>query len=714
MPVSFEEAQQIPEFLEAAARRRHPHLPAFWQIIMTMQVNLVNPNTNAIRPFAEFTHRRAYDPLYWRFAESAYHWLVFLHRADLTAQGLARIGPTKPGLVEKLRKTLASHEINHVRKRRGAREAHPAGQAYKRIYMTEADFMLGEGAMEFLAYPSGRVLNSQVADIPTSEYDKGRYVDEMVTALKNMVGKDEGMKAQVKQVATTSASVFESLAWRLFIACRQAQIGKPKVSPWATSYYYRKYPNFQARWNDLIHFVSTNKAAVSNLFLSSYFVRFAADPYKERSTKRQNAVTNNDKADKKRAGLQAIATLAGNPPPANANNAAVENAQPEANADQNANQAAQDFVAAAGAAGTQAQGAQEAQGPAFTRPQDVNIVNDGWINYQKNDFEALYEIHEAQVQAYAEDDADAAEDNDDAIEDDNDEVDDGDSEFDDDNANLANHGSDWGDNESEVSDDETRERRRRRNAARAPAAPGALLNQNGLGQAMAGPAMPILSHRPPPAQAGQAPQHHAFHGPVLPAPRRQQVAPWGPIQPPPPPNQPLNFPQGQHGQFHPPGFNQRFQANHQTPSRQPAIPMGFETPAQRNVAAGYGTPARPGSYANRPGPNLQVHPMPQPAQPIQFRCINPAAQVQSPALAGPAFVPRRVITPSSERDRLLRENQQAASATRPVNPAEVMGFPPPVIHNAPVQQAAERQAASHPPQSQPANGQFASSAGPAS
>lgn len=184
---------------------------------VTMQVNLVNPNTNAIRSFAEFTHRRAYDPLYWRFAESAYHWLVFLHRADLTAQGLARIGPTKPGLAEKLRKTLASHEISHARKRT-PRENHPAGQAYKRIYMTEADFMVGEGVMEALAYPTGRVLQSQIADIPTSEREKGQYIDEMVTALENMIGKDEGMKAQVKQVKATSASVFESLAWRLFVS----------------------------------------------------------------------------------------------------------------------------------------------------------------------------------------------------------------------------------------------------------------------------------------------------------------------------------------------------------------------------------------------------------------------------------------------------------------------------------------------------------------
>lgn len=239
MPVSFQNAQGIREYLEDAARHRDPHLPALWNVIskshllpalshmktaanrnrlsVIIQVNLIDPATKAIRSFAEFTHRRAYDPMYGRFAESVYEWLIFLHRADLTAEGLAKIGHTKPGLVEKLKKTLASHEIGHPRKAR-ARENHPAGQAYKRIYMTEADFMVGEGAMEYLGRPNAQILESQIRDIPTSETEKLRYVDEMVTALKNMAGKLPGFENQVNHVKKTSASIFETLAWRLFVS----------------------------------------------------------------------------------------------------------------------------------------------------------------------------------------------------------------------------------------------------------------------------------------------------------------------------------------------------------------------------------------------------------------------------------------------------------------------------------------------------------------
>ncbi|KAK3502208.1 hypothetical protein B0T13DRAFT_395580 [Neurospora crassa] len=631
MPVSFDHAQRVPEFLEAAARVRDPNLVAYWKIIMTIQVNLVNPVNNVVRRFAEFTRRRAYDPHYSHFAESVYQWLVFLHRAGLTAEGLAKIGPTKPGMVEKLRRTLASHELGHSRKK--TREHHPAGQAYKRVYMTEADFMVGDGVMEVLGYPAGPVLNSEVADIPTSEPDKVQYVDQMVTALKNMVGRDRGMEAQVKQVMATSASVFESLAWRLFIACRQAQLGKPKVSPWATSYYYRKYDNFQSRWDDLIHFVQTNKAAVSNLFLSSYFARFAADPYKERSTKQQNAKTNNDKADKKRAGDEAIATLAGNPLPANITTAGGNQVQPLANSE-NAEGAAEDFVAAAGAAGAAVQGPRQPQEPVFARPQHINMANDGWIDYTENNFEALYRMHEAQleaynaeVKAYNEQKNTAAMDSDSEFEDDDDDLMDNDNFADEDHNGEApdepNYRADYNDVFDDIygmSDDETRERRRQNvSAARAPAAPP---NNTGIVPIMADPAMPILASRLPPTQAGPAVESHSY-----------------------------------------------------------------------------------GLSIRRPVLNqIQATHVPQISQPVQSQFSAPRGQGQSPARPLADVVPRRIITPASERARLLRENEKAASTVRPDSPAAFVGYSSPVFPSRPLQQVTPSQAAPQPLRLQPAHG----------
>ncbi|KAK1779777.1 hypothetical protein QBC45DRAFT_477474 [Copromyces sp. CBS 386.78] len=603
-----------------------------------------------------------------------------------------------------------------------------------------------------------------------------------------MAGKLPGMETQVNQVKKTSASVFESLAWRLFVASRLAQLGKLKVSPWATSYYWRKYHTWKTRWNDLIRFVSTNKAAVSNLFLSIFLVRFAADPCKEQTAKVTNLKTNNERAEKKRAGDEALATLAGNASPA-----VAENAQPvaEANAELNADLAANDLVAAAGAAGVEGQDAddqddQEPRGPAFERPQDLRIAQDGWINYQENDFEAMYDIHRDQLEAFkAKKNSDAQVDNNAAIEDNNTGADDGNNGLNDNNANQGNGGHNQADDVKNMYD-EICERRRHGNAARAAAplvAPhnhsAHNQNQNRGGPAMAGPGMPppippmqAFHQQPHPANGAQQPSfvqqrfidqwpgeapaglvnnHHGFgvavqqhpvHGsnrqqaphpgsfhqgrqsshqqrpqPLAPvaAPQgvatpmpcynqpdrpRQQVTQSGhAMQPPPEVYQDIHAQPGRRGQFQSPGFKQQ--------SMQPALLMGFATPArphqgqsshffspaQEGVPAGYGTPARMGTLRR-----------PRPAQ-VQS---SPVGQVQHTPPAGPGFIPSGVMTPASKGAGLLREheNQQAVNAVVPVSPAQVLGFPPPVVRNTAPQQAATPQ----PAQLQPANGQSAFSA----
>lgn len=416
--------------------------------------------------------------------------------------------------------------------------------------------------------------------------------------------------------------------------------------------------------------MNTNKAAVSNLFLSSYFARFAADPYKERSTKNQNAKTNNSKADKKRAGDQAIATLAGNPLPPQTNIAAEGNFQPHVNAE-NGEQAAQDFVAAAGAAAAETQGPREPQAPIFARPQGINMASDGWIDYTENNFEALYRMHEAQleaynaeVKAYHEQKNAAATESYSDFEDDNDDLIDGDNFIhEDDNGNTPNgqnDGVDYSDIFDDiygVSDDETRERRRQEaSAARAPAAlPNMPLNGSGSGPTMSSLAMPIFAARPTLTQPSSAARTHASSGLMQPTPpgtRIQQVA--------------------------------------HRPFAVPAVPNS-------SPQEGLQFPARPGPGIRRPGPDHV-------RQPVQFQSSPPMAQVQSPARPLPNVVPRRIITPASERARLLRESQQPA----------VMSIPPPAIHNAPPQQAAKPQAAPVAPQLQPSHGRLDSSAGPAS
>ena len=355
--------------------------------------------------------------------------------------------------------------------------------------------------------------------------------------------------------------------------------------------------------------------------------------------------------------------------PLQANIVAEGNAQPHINAG-NGEQAAQDFLAAAGAAGAQAEGRQKPQEPIFARPQSIDMANDGWINYQENNFEALYRMHEAQleaynaeVKAYNEQKNAAATESYSDFEDDDDLQDDSnyaDVDNNGDAPNGQNNGVDYTeifDDIYGVSDDETRERRRQEvSAARAPAAlPNMPLNGSGSGPTMSGLAMPVFAARPTRTQPSPATRPHASSGlkqPTPPGTRIQQVA-----------HRPLAV---------------------------PAAPNN--SPREE-----FQSPARPGPNIRRPGPD-------QVRQPVQSQSSAPMAQVQSPARPLPNVVPRRIITPASERARLLRESQQPA----------VTGITPPAIHNAPPQQAAKPQAAPGTPQLQHAHDRFDPSAGPAS
>ena len=70
----------------------------------------------------------------------------------------------------------------------------------------------------------------------------------------------------------------------------------------------------------------------------------------------------------------------------------------------------QGVVAAAGAAGAAGAGGQGAQAqnegeegerqPNFERPQGLQVGQDGWINYQDNDFMVMYDIHRAQIENF--------------------------------------------------------------------------------------------------------------------------------------------------------------------------------------------------------------------------------------------------------------------------------------------------------------------------
>ncbi|KAK3399667.1 hypothetical protein B0T20DRAFT_349819 [Sordaria brevicollis] len=703
MPTTFSLAQGVPATLFQMANARDPRLADFWRILS--KLSLPQPI------------RGMYDQRYIQFAESCYQWLAFLHKSDLTAEGLAKIGPTKPGLVDQLRTTLASHELAPLpRKQKKERELHPAGQAYKRVFMTEADFQVAEGALQSLSQPTHRLRATHTADIPTTEEHKARCIEQMVNALKNMVDRDEGMEIQVKQVQATSASLLETLAWRLF----QAQ------------------------------------TAVANLFLPTYFDRFAADPTKERAAKAANKRTNQGKADQKRQGDLAIAVLNGE-------------AQPQGDAAQNANQAAEQVVAAAGAT--------NAQGPQFARPPNVGMTADGWIVYQENNLDAIYQTHIAQANQHAlmvaagvqvnppqnpgvvPDNAPVVNNNPGVVPNNAPVVNN--------HPGLANNNGGVQDQNGMVNDimdfaqnnaaedydandfamlDEMFGGPNDQNVAAVPApmppnAPGP--DNNGAGPMMAGApmavppqqqqAMPMpqqagpfarppaqghpmlnaqgvpmqgqqqanpgnhgqIPHRPsgmPPApnngpqQPIQSPRGNGHPGLpqpgpqlMMPAPRRPNAAP-GFIQAPSTPRQQMAGPQ--QGQQHASGSRQQMPANMNTPARHEAAPAMVQTPARPINPRAMQSVRRP-RPAQMPIPQLQAIPLNLP-------------QVQ--ARPAPAQNRARLMAPASESPRLNPGNQQPQTPAGPVNPAEIRGFPPPGRNNVPPQQAAHPQQAMQPQQ----------------
>ena len=473
--------------------------------------------------------------------------------------------------------------------------------------------------------------------------------------------------------------------------------------------------------------------------------------------------------------------------------------------------AVNDFVAAAGAADAEGQDeegqdaqAQVAQpqtppqprGPDFERPQDLQITQDGWINYQENDFTVMYDIHRQQLENYnAENDAEADDDNNGAMQHDNAQDNDGNNGVPghngfNNNDNPGRSARNEGDGESDMA----RQRRIQRHEAMSAAAPVAPRNQNTLNRG--GPNMTGLSqhqhqanraHQPALSQhglvqwPGEAPvdplnnnpgfggpvqqnqsrgnnrqveshgsgftparengprqqfqlpvrpatpqpgsTHRGMLGPLQKAPRHQQAPPRAPtMQPPTEVFRVIHGPPGLRGQLQSPGFNQHPGPRHQheTPSGQRPLPMGFVTPARphqaqpphfsnpaQGVPAGYGTVVRPGQHYTGSG-HGHATPIQHRPHPARMHPATPRGQIQRTHLTGPVSFRRPAMPLASERARLPRENQQAASAPRPVHSSQIMGFPPPVARNAPPQQLFTPQ----PVQQQPANAQSASSAGP--
>ncbi|KAK1779775.1 hypothetical protein QBC45DRAFT_373937 [Copromyces sp. CBS 386.78] len=200
--------------LEAAAAINDPRLHVWWEIIILLNDNLVSPGTGVIRPFNAYYGIPAQHRT---FAERAYRWLRMHHFSGTTRYALARIGPTKPGLVAQTRDGMMRHELS--RARRPTRVlCSPEQQAFPAKITSETMVWATDGALKSITAITPRPETLQ--DIPHTFGQMLPYVRLVADALSDrseIIDKKETSR-QVRLVKCTSGTVFEDTAWFLVVS----------------------------------------------------------------------------------------------------------------------------------------------------------------------------------------------------------------------------------------------------------------------------------------------------------------------------------------------------------------------------------------------------------------------------------------------------------------------------------------------------------------
>ncbi|KAK3399655.1 hypothetical protein B0T20DRAFT_349755 [Sordaria brevicollis] len=287
--------------LEAAAADNSPHLENAWEIILHIQENLVMHDGRV----AALASLKIWDNQYDGFAAHAYSWLRVHHESNTSEAAIAGISHTRPRLKEQISESLATHErANRPRNQ----EKGEVDQSFPDTIESEADFWSQEAIAKSLNNTTPSL--SQIADIPRTSEEHATYIREMFDALKNTEGiLEKATNIKVEIVKSTSGRVFLDIAWVLLREAKTFQLGKPNVKPWCTTFIYEQYPTMRARWNDMVGFFNTSKAAVANLIVAHNEKRFAGNPKGEKSRKVQNDKTNKGKATKIQTNRDKATTL---------------------------------------------------------------------------------------------------------------------------------------------------------------------------------------------------------------------------------------------------------------------------------------------------------------------------------------------------------------------------------------------------------------------
>ncbi|KAK3399668.1 hypothetical protein B0T20DRAFT_477508 [Sordaria brevicollis] len=299
-------ARNITQLFQEAARVNDPRLEGWWNTIVDLHTNLTDTTTGVMRPLGYFFARYpTQDPM---FVRTAYTWITFHSESGTIKAAIEKIGHTRPGLVNELRSPitgLSQYELSTAkRKDKGERPHHN----FTPIIHNDADSWATSGALKSINN-NEEVDPETTVDVPRTPEFKVEYVRLIVQALLDTTHKFEGDLKDVGILNFTTVRTLEQVAWDFLESLIDAQEGRPCVYPWATVYHHERYNSFEARFEQAMIFLSTSKAACTNLLQASVLARFANGPVFEYKKKEANK-HNNGRKDTILADLRARAAAA--------------------------------------------------------------------------------------------------------------------------------------------------------------------------------------------------------------------------------------------------------------------------------------------------------------------------------------------------------------------------------------------------------------------
>lgn len=179
-----------------------------------MQNNIMDPATEALRPFAFF--ETLYPNQNPDLVRQAYNELKAHNRARTIRLYIEALGPTKPGLLNQLKSPetgLAAHEIST--KRRKDRATQP-DQTFTATIQSNAEHWATSGALKSINNKRN-VDPATIQDVPTTVDEKMDCVRRIVDQIIDMRYKLNGDVHEARVVSFSSPKLLEVLGWDILV-----------------------------------------------------------------------------------------------------------------------------------------------------------------------------------------------------------------------------------------------------------------------------------------------------------------------------------------------------------------------------------------------------------------------------------------------------------------------------------------------------------------